>query len=36
MEIILNREIDFKVQCVRTGCDLIMEPLLQSKLALDE
>ena len=32
MEIRLPREIDFEVQCVRTGCDLIMEPILESML----
>ena len=30
MEIDLKREIDFEVLCVRTGCDLIMEPFLKS------
>ena len=32
MEIRLDREIDFLVNCVRTGCDLIMDPILESKL----
>ena len=31
MEIRLPREIDFEVQCVRTGCDLIMTPVLEIK-----
>ena len=30
MDIKLKRELDFEVQCVRTGCDLIMEPILES------
>ncbi len=30
MEIRLKRELDFEVVCVRTGCDLIMEPFLES------
>ena len=30
IEIDLKREIDFEVLCVRTGCDLIMEPILES------
>ena len=30
MEIKLKRELDFEVVCVRTGCDLIMEPFLES------
>ena len=28
IEINLKREIDFEVVCLRTGCDLIMNPLL--------
>lgn len=30
MEIRLPREIDFDVECVRMGCDLQMEPILES------
>ena len=36
MEIILKREIDFNVECVRIGCDLQMEPLLESMVEIDE
>jgi len=36
MEIKLNRELDFTVFCLKTGCDLIMEPILQSKIAIDD
>ena len=36
MEIRLDRELDFEVQCVRTGCDLVMEPLLESITPINE
>ena len=36
MEIRLPREIDFDVECVRMGCDLQMEPILESMLEANE
>ena len=36
MEIKLKRELDFEVVCVRTGCDLVMTPVLQSKELVKE
>jgi hypothetical protein len=35
MEIKLKRELDFEVLCVRTDCDLIMTPVLESKIPID-
>jgi hypothetical protein len=35
MDIRLKRELDFEVVCVRTGCDLTMEPFLESKKPID-
>ena len=35
MEIKLKRELDFEVLCVRTDCDLIMTPVLESKTPID-
>jgi hypothetical protein len=35
MEIRLKRELDFEVLCVRTDCDLIMNPILESKKPVD-
>lgn len=36
MEIRLPRKIDFDVECVRMGCDLQMEPILESMTANNE
>ena len=36
MEIRLKRELDFEVLCVRTDCDLIMTPVLESKELIKE
>jgi len=36
MDIKLKRELDFEVLCVRTDCDLIMNPVLQSKELVKE
>jgi len=35
MEIKLKRELDFEVLCVRIDCDLIMNPILESKKPID-
>jgi len=36
MEIRLKRELDFEVLCVRTDCDLIMTPILESKETVED
>ena len=36
IEIDLKREIDFEVLCVRTGCDLIMNPILKNKELIED
>ena len=35
MDIRLKRELDFEVLCVKTGCNLIMTPILESKRPID-
>lgn len=36
IQIKMRREIDFDVLCLRTDCDLIMNPILESKEPLNE